>query len=155
MAKYCWVCVLSVYRRRWVYFLSVKKVGLILCREKNSQLKNIRSLQKFTVTFDRPSKIFALFSQFQPLPVLFSDLKERFVDHSGFMFPEPPTWFFPRIRGWTLLLGNPHPVCFKGVWNFRTKKIRGLKFIGENLRGLKSISKNCYFSEIRKADEIK
>ena len=49
----------------------------------------------------------------------------------------------------------PPGVFFKGSQIFEEKKIRGLKFIGENLRGLKSISKNCYFSEIRKADEIK
>ena len=43
------------------------------------------------------------------------------------------------VRGWTLLLGNTRPDCFYGVSNFREKK--GLKFLGENLKGLKSISK--------------
>ena len=37
-------------------------------------------------------------------------------------------------------MGNTRPSVFYGV-TFSDKKIRGLKFLGENLRGLKSISK--------------
>ena len=35
------------------------------------------------------------------------------------------------FRGWTLLMGNTRPECF----------LKGLKFLGEHLRSLKSISK--------------
>ena len=72
-------------------------------------------------------------------------------------------------------MGNTHPECFLRGLKISGKKIRGLIFLGENLRGLKSISKAdqnvlkisnlevkdpniakiVTISEIRKADKIK
>ena len=37
-----------------------------------------------------------------------------------------------RVRGWTLLMGNTRPECFLRGLKFSGKKIRGLKFLGEN-----------------------
>ena len=38
-------------------------------------------------------------------------------------------------------MGNTRPECFLSGLKFSGKKIRDLKFLGENLRGVKSISK--------------
>ena len=46
-------------------------------------------------------------------------------------------------------MGNTRPECFLRGLKISEKKIRGLKFLGENLSGLKSISSlTIFFSKL-------